>query len=325
MKIAHFRKINLSILSLIFILLIFGTVTYAWISMSTINNIEGMSITATAGNELEISLDGENFANNLTIQELNDLFENIVLRDVTTTDGIDFTRGGLTLGGRATPNQHYLSFELWFRTTRTELNVYLINNVSHEMEYDSIKDGTYVVSRGITWMSSHDFQYGPEITDMIFRGETRQYFASEAIRIGSVELHDESNELDNRTDEQLKRFIFDPSENEGRGYGKPYGAYSFFKERTRVTLELPETLPNTSYRLSTLDPINPYQALDNESLIATLQETNQVDAQGRTIYQGKIRINVWIEGWDADAFDAIINDRIKIQLQFKIARRAINE
>ncbi|MCR3905598.1 MAG: hypothetical protein NUK62_01025 [Tenericutes bacterium] len=293
--------------------------------MATINNIEGMSITASAGNELEISLDGENFSNILTIQELNELLGNIVLRDVTTQNGIDFIRGGLTQGGQAIQNEHYLSFELWFRTTRTEHHVYLINNVSHEMEYDSIIDGTYVVSRGVMWTSSHDFQYGLEQSDVITRGESRQYFASEAVRIGFTELHDEQNDLDTRTEEQLSRFIFDPSENEERSYGKPYGAYSFFRERTRVTLDLPETFADVSYRLSNLDPINPYQALDNESLITTLQETNQVDAQGRTIYQGKIRVNIWIEGWDADAFDAIINDRIKIQLQFKIARKAIDE
>ena len=69
--------------------------------------------------------------------------------------------------------------------------------------------------------------------------------------------------------------------------------------------------------MTEIDPNNPYQALDNDSLITVLQETDEVNEKGRSIYRGKIRINIWIEGWDADAFDSVENDRLKIQLQFK--------
>jgi hypothetical protein len=31
-------------------------------------------------------------------------------------------------------------------------------------------------------------------------------------------------------------------------------------------------------------------------------------------------MNIWIEGWDADLFDPVLEDRIKIQLQFKAVR-----
>jgi hypothetical protein len=316
------RKLYLSTLSLFFIFMIFGTVTYAWITMSTINNIEGLSLTATTASELEISLDGIHFGNSIDSSVIELYFGNPTLKDVTSRNGIDFRRGGLTEYGVAIPNQDYMSFEIWFRTSKQEHGLYLINNVSPSVMYDTTAKGTYVVSRGRSFESPVDFLNGNEVGNMVYQGDVNFYYASQAVRISVEELKDDENLLDTRDLNDLKVFLYDPSENESRGYGKPYGAYSYFAQLTGIFIELPSEIPNTSYRLSEMDPMNPYQALDNESLLAVLQETVYQTPAGKTYYQGKVRINIWIEGWDADAFDSIIKDRIKMQLEFKIAHRA---
>ena len=316
------RKLYLSLLSLLFIVFIFGTVTYAWITMSTINNIEGLSLTATTTSELEISLDGINFGTEIDSDVIEVYFGNPTLKDVTSRNGIDFRRGGLTEYGVAIPNQDYMSFELWFRTTKVEHGLFLINNVSPTVMYDTTAKGTYVVSRGRSWESSVDFLNGNDIGNMVYKGDVNFYYASQAVRISVEEIKDEENILDVRDLEELRLFIYDPSEDESRGYGKPYGAYSYFAQQTGVFIQLPTEIPQTSYRLSEMDPMNPYQALDNESLIAVLQESNNQTPGGKIYYQGKVRVNIWIEGWDADAFDSIIQDRIKMQLEFKIAHPA---
>ncbi|MDO9628830.1 MAG: hypothetical protein Q7I99_02925 [Acholeplasmataceae bacterium] len=318
----NLRKIYISILSMTFIMLIFSTVTYAWITMSTINNIEGLSLTATTASELEISLDGITFGNQIDSSIIEVYFGNPTLKDVTSKDGVEFTRGGLRDYGLAVPNEDYMTFELWFRTTKREHGLYLINNVSPTVMYDTTAKGTYVVSRGRSWESNVDFLNGNQIGEMVYKGDVNFYYASQAVRISVEELKDLDNELDLRIDEDLKVFIYDPSENEVRGYGKPYGAYSYFAQRTGLFVEIPSDVPNTSYRLTEMDPMNPYQALDNDSLLAVLQETTNQNQAGKTYYQGKVRINIWIEGWDADAFDSIILDRIKMQLEFKIANPA---
>jgi hypothetical protein len=316
------RKIYISSLSVTLIFMLFGTVTYAWITMSTINNIEGLSLTATTSSELEISLDGENYGNQIDSSIIELYFGNPTLKDVTSRNGVEFMRGGLTEYGIATPNGDYMTFELWFRTTRSEHGLYLINNVSPKVMYDTTAKGTYIVSRGRSWESQVDFLNGDEIGDMVYKGDVNFYYASQAVRISVEELKDDENELDKRDENDLSVFIYDPSEDESRGYGKPYGAHSYFAQRTGVFIQLPLEVPNTSYRLSEMDPMNPYQALDNDSLIAVLQKTNDQTLAGKTYYQGKVRINIWIEGWDADAFDSIISDRLKIQLEFKIAKQA---
>ncbi len=84
---------------------------------------------------------------------------------------------------------------------------------------------------------------------------------------------------------------------------------------TQITL--PQEKPYTIYELTQIAEDNPYQALDNQSLITELQPTGFYDQDGNEIYQSKVIINIWIEGWDADAFNAVLKDYIKIQLQFK--------
>lgn len=298
---------------------IFGTVSYAWISLATINNIEGLTLTASSGNELQISIDGHEFSNRLPAAVITEIFEDIQLIDLTSLDGINFEIGGLREFEGVTPNEHYLSFDLWFRTIRPERTIYLINNVNDQVDFNTAIPGTYVVSQGVSWRADHAFINGATMDDIVEKGDVGIYHASDAIRISVIEQNDDLNPLDQREENELRRFIYDPSENPSRGYGVPIGMFSYFVQKTKWYITLPEEFPETSYRLTKFDSHNPYQALDNESWVATLQPTEEVDNLGRTYYKAKIRVNIWVEGWDADAFDAIDKDTVLIQLQFKAA------
>jgi len=315
----NIRRIYLSFITLIFLGIIFGTVSYAWISLSTINNVDGISLGASVGNELEISLDGINFSNELPAASLTEVFGDIRLIDVTSLDGKNFQLGGLRPEGPASANQHYLSFELWFQTTRPERNIFLINNVSDIVSYDSIVNGTYVVSRGVSWEAKYDFQNGPLPTDIVHRGDRDTFYASETIRIAVNEENDQLNPLDTRSTDELRSFLFDPSGKPERGFGQKYGAYSYFIAKTERLIFVPKEIQVASYRLTVFDQDNPYIALDDASQVATMISTGETNSDDDLIYRAKVRINIWIEGWDADAFDSVENDRVLIQLQFKVA------
>jgi len=318
----NIKRIYLSVVTLMFLGIIFGTVSYAWISLASINNVDGLSLGASVGNELEISLDGINYSKELPATSLTELFGEIRLIDVTSIDGKTFQLGGLRPVGPATENQDYLSFELWFQTARPERNIFLINNVSDLVSFDSTMNGTYVVSRGVSWVSKFDFQNGPLATDLVHKGDRDTYYASNSIRVSLNEITDELNPLDTRSLDQLKSFLFDPSGKAERGYGFTYGAYSYFVANTRYYIDLPTAFPTVSYRLTEFDPTNPYIALSDDSQVATMIATDVVNEDGEPLYRAKVRINIWIEGWDADAFDSVENDRVLIQLQFKVANYA---
>lgn len=313
-----FKKLYMSLLLLGLVLLLLTTATFAWLGLSNINTIDGLSLTATTGDFLEISFDGVNFSTSLDPELIADIIDNVRLTDVTTLDAISFYRGGLKDSDLAVTNKEYLSFPLWFRTVERERHVFLVNNVNDQVSFDTTMRGTYFVSRGVTWRSPHTFINGPEATDIVESGDQGVYYAADAVRIGFVELLDANNPLDERETTTLRSLIYDPSENPERGFGKSYGMLSYFIADTgRTNFSPPEVFPNTQYRLTEFAPFNPYQALDNTSLIAELVPNGEVNEDDRPYYVGKVQVSIWIEGWDADAFDAIVNDRLKIQLEFK--------
>lgn len=318
------KRLYISILAVIISFIVFGTVTFAFFGMALINNVDGLNFSASSGDELQMSIDGENFYTRLPNNELEKIFSNVALLDVTSTDGITFYTGGLNATEPAIPNEHYISFDLWIRTTEKERYIYLINNISQEVEYDTERIGTYVISRGVPWIARKGFLNGPYVTDWVEMGTLGIYHASDSIRISIIELQDDQNTNQTVQQTDLKKFMFDPSNDPNRGYGKSYGSFSYFFETTRIHVNLPTVIPEVSYRLSTMDPNNPYQALDNDSWVATLQPTGTYDEDDEEIYQAKIKVNIWIEGWDADTFNSILGDQLRIQLQFKAARKAEN-
>lgn len=315
-----FKKINASIISLLIAILLFGTVTYAWLTMSIINHIDQMSITATGGQELEISFDGVNYDHDIPLDALSDLLENIELDDVTSYDGIEFIRGGTKKPVSAIKNIDYVSFDLYFRTTRPERYVYLVNNVNHKVLYDTSVPGTYVVSRGVSWKPKIDYFDNIERSELITTEMMRTYYAKDSIRMSFIEKKLSHPIQDERPLESLKTVIYDPSENELRSYQLGMGAHDYYEKVTGNILQPIRPFPDVIYQLSSFHELNPYQAIDDASNILELQPTGTYDGLDRPYFAGRVTVNIWVEGWDPDSFDCILEDRLKIQLQFKLAR-----
>lgn len=305
------KKIFIAFLTLVLTASTFVTSTMAWVSLARVNQIEGIWLIATLGDTLEISLDGEHYYEELPKELIIEKFENATLMEVTSVDGMNFSY--ITEEYQVAPNKDYLSLEFYFRTTsKREREVYLANNISHEITFEEKrKEGTYVISKGVTYRSPIEYLY--DIDDIVKEGEIRTYYASGAIRIATIQ---------ERIDEETVVKIFDLSGNEKRGYAKPYGAYDYYRRVTNSRIELPTEIPNTIYQLSEFDPLGPF-AYDDRSHILTLDEEAVFD--GETYFMGKMKMNIWLEGWDADSFDSVVRDRIKIQLQFKAVREIVNQ
>lgn len=301
------KKIIITLLTLALALLSFVTATYAWITMARVNLIDELTLVATLGDDIEISIDGENFYKELPEDILLQNLRKTSLLEMTSSDGKTFAHKNSDV--QVIKNVNYLSFDFTIRTdSKREHEVYLANNVSNNAAFDEPpKEGTFVVSKGVSFKSPIRYLY--DENDYVEAGETRTYFASGAVRIATI--------TQNADGEVVK--IFDLSGDEHRGFGKPYGAVAYYNAKhPENRLEIPTTIHPTIYKLSEFDPNGPF-AYDDTSHLVSLNEI--VEANGKTYYQGKVTINIWLEGWDADLFDAVIKDRIKIQLQFKAVRK----
>jgi len=300
------RRTIIAFLALMLLALTLGASTFAWISIARTSQIESITLIATLGDKLQISLDGETYYDELPKEEMINVFKGNKLLDITTMDGKNFRHLRDEISVK--PNSEYISVDFYFRTDSVrEHVVYLANNISDSVIFDQYQppEGTFIVSKGVKYRSRFDYLY--DIDDIVQAHELRTYYISGAVRISTI------SEIDN--EEVVK--IFDLSGNEHRGFGKPYGAYDYYRKSSIREITLPTETPPTIYKLSEFDPNGPFSYDDNSKLVV-LDEVKEFD--GKTYYTGKITMNIWIEGWDADLFDPVLEDRIKIQLQFKAVR-----
>lgn len=300
---------------MILLTLTFTTATFAWVSMAETNRVDGIQITMKQGSNLEFSLDGVNYSSQLNAELLAEQIKNLAFLDLSSMDGENFISKPNGINDFVFPNQTYFSLELFVRTSTRYHDIYLVNNVSNDYSFNNPPvRGTYILSEGVTFRSSVAFQY--DIDDYRFENIPYTYYAKDAMRISVVEKKTD-NPNDFRTDSELSRIIFDPTENENRGYGKPYGSVDYFNKVRYEWLNIPTVVPRTLYKLTTFSSPNSYLPDNTDSRVARLIITDNVDDRNRPYYQGKILVNVWLEGWDADAFDAIFRDTVKVQLEFQ--------
>lgn len=312
------RKLYISILTFFLVSFVATTVTYAWLSLSTVNSIENIILTTSSDEELLISVDGINYYHELPNETIQSLISNIKFKDVTSIDGINFKLGINNSESIATKNRDYLSIDFYFKTKNPYAHeVFLINNVSNDITYQQTKNGTFVTSRGVVWEADQTFQYGPN--QIIEKGSIQMLYAKDAIRVAFNEQKWNDEDLRNT----FKQKIFDLTEDEERGFGKFYGAFDYYLKKAGA-IELPDIAPKTVMKLSEFSHKEPY-ALDDNSHILTLIRTDERHPSGLYYYQGKVTMTIWLEGWDADLFDAILGDRIKMQFEFKAVHGIKND
>lgn len=158
-----------------------------------------------------------------------------------------------------------------------------------------MSEGTFITSKGQS--VRNDVAYKNSENELIEVGTVRKYYASEALRVSIDSLDLESPK------------IFDLSNNPERGFGYPYGAIDYFKQKSDIQLNPPEG-PQVITEMSRFSSEKPV-AESFESFLVSLKHNSETN-----YYEGVIDIRVWLEGWDADAFDPIFKDLISIQFEF---------
>ena len=196
-----------------------------------------------------------------------------------------------------------MSLTFYFRT-RSDFTEIHLNNLRTNANYDSPPlVGTFITSKGRDFKSNFDFLYAPD--EIVKKGDVKRYYAKDAMRLSIMDYQTGVAK------------IFDLSGNEERGFGKVFGAYDYYRIDKGISLEIPDA-PDTVYEFSKFGD-NQTTALTMDSYILTLVYNPETGYN-----EGKILLNVWLEGWDPDAFDAIYQDDLKMQFMFKAIRPKFN-
>lgn len=305
------RKLYLIVISFLCVTLTLSTTVYAWFSISRTNMIEAIEIGISLDDSIELSLDGLTYHKTIDNQMLEKIIgKHPKLASITSQDGTNFFKGPLDTTKNAIRNVDYISFDLYFRLTSDNPNVsahqkyiYLSNRIDPTYEMAPNMQGTFVTSKGNRWTNTIAYHDGMGI---IPAGTSRLYYAKNAVRISSESPNPELS------------FIYDVSEDRYRGFGKVFGAYDYYIKRLGIALNIPDTPTNEIFSLTKFSPLQDDIALDKESLLAKLELIS--NDNNIYVYQGKTTINIWLEGWDADAFDPILDDQLLISLNIRSAR-----
>lgn len=302
------RKLIMSIMTLAFAFIALGTTTFAWFTLSNTVTVSQFEAKVTAGSGIEISVDdGLNYYSTVPVSAIEDalalknfnIASGFKLVDLTSTDGINFK----TLANEEV-TKGYIELKLTFRSPEKDTNVYLGGDTMFDLT------GT-----GIGWTSDAKFVIGKNGEDDVYfnTGQSSTFYAAHAARMsftGSVKSGESSID---------KTLVYEAPELEpisGTHFGNrvlnnepsPFWAVSYYEVKNQVTLSLPTegNLPVSSITSGTTT-----EATDDSNLIiVTLSE----EISG--YYVGVVTLRIWIEGWDPDCFNAILEDSLKVNLHF---------
>ena len=282
------KRILTSVLTLVLLASVLGTGVFAWFTLNTKATATGLTGTAEAGSGgLYVKLNGaENDAWDTNVNLSTVVLENFRFTDLTTENGKDFTdiKGNPVTEG-------YLEFKIDFLTGSSNTNLYV----------SEVKITSDIFTK---WKLEKDFN-GAGVDyekDQILEGEL-----ASAIRVsfGTSDTIFEAEESDyaglqigNTTGIGLDNFANDY-------YKAINGSDSL------AGLTLPRDADND-------------KVLNMGDTAVKIGESNQsylpaaslnLDPSFNT--KGTVKVYVWIEGWDAEAFNALYNGTVNISLAFE--------
>lgn len=348
-------KLLFAIISAAFALVALGTTTFAWFTLTNEATISPFNAEITAGEGIEISLDGTNFYTTIpaTVIQAKINSMNIELKDVTSSNGIEMTKiDGTsvpflsTLG--ANDKNAFIQFDLWVRSPKADTEVQL-----KSVTFDSkIKDSDNLI------------EPTPWNTDVIFANAKGQLVVPyedaddliAAIESGShpnLELSGsgdqakvtyKSEEYTLQTDDETKDVLY---KNEARYYAENALRLSISEvtisgetesETKLVVFEKPASVTidgvtdDTNTVLGSVKQsdgmVDYYDNKNGTALLTTYSGFEPVDTVADlsnpitlvTLENAnnatQLRIRIWVEGWDPDTFNAILKQVILAQIVF---------
>ncbi|CCV64116.1 conserved hypothetical protein [Alteracholeplasma palmae J233] len=280
-------KIVTSVLALVLTVAALGTGVFAWF---TINNqakatgFEGQVQAAQGG--FLLSSDGTNYTTSLDLNEiLKDKLSKLKFKDLTTKDGISFVDSN----NKEALETSYITFDL---------NFIAINFTEVFVTTDITGDTT-------SWKSEY-------AVDGVNVGDTLVSSAANALRVAYV------------TEDKTVKYVEASQDYNGTGSiagTAKKNTQGILTKETNFAYQYLVKSGSTKAFDATKETVlvaDEAKRLGNtDAKVLTLTKTEAPADYAEYTNAGKLTVNIWIEGWDAEAFNAILNGKVKVDFNFQ--------
>lgn len=320
------KKALLSIFSLVLTFVVLGATTFAWFSLGTTATVNPFDVEVKGSEGLEIQLGNDTSSWYTTINSglMAEYIEELVtsarlsndgrfvMDAITSEDGkqfftYDFDGTSLKHSSPdqlAVANEDYLSMTFRLRTSaKKAINLTTLD----------------VTGSGGSWLPDQDFTLAKNTTSLTAKdpaNATENDFIAtdlaDALRVSFVVGTGNAIVFEKEVDETNTSGTLAKDDDE-----KFIGAFEYFAKRTGYYANNQITLiPQTGW--------NPDNILDGntfgQNLTKELFAEPSTDlAPGESYYNYTVTINVWFEGYDNEAFDAVLEQFVSIAMAFSLA------
>lgn len=302
------RKLLLSIITVVLTVVALGTTTFAWFTLTNTSVVQPFEaeIVADSGIEVAIGTHGTalssptslNWVTTLTTQAIADYIDltygdNIVFTHVTTTDAVSFsTLGATAMAGTTTG---FLEIPLNFRSdTATEIQWTSVSMTSPEEAWrvDTPFTDASGTLRAIDDMIMIDASNAMRIAMLAVNnsGTHKVVYEKPSTATGNIVLG---------TGGDLSFLV-----TSGDELGAP-GAMNYFYSKNA-------SLPFGADTAATIDADT---AITGQTII-TMDDVSGSTTNYEAVYFGQVMIRVWLEGWDANAYNSVLSRVISTEFVF---------
>lgn len=354
MKKAIRRKIVISIVTIVMLITVFTTSTYAWLVTTKQVSVNNFQFNAHGGEGFLVSVDGENFHNDLTTEQMmmaivkgydrnryeienNTLYDtsgerrelyyddmedilsnDILLYPVTTTDGVSFTN--LVNNTIDASSGQFLEFDIYFKATSAD--------ASDQFTYDIYICGEDIIQENgktidKTTIESQEVDVIPLMDNMILYDGTE-----EGLLAGPNE---DKKTVDVYTSNAIRYSVVDTTNETPAIIYEPTNEHdlgSYATDYSGNDAEL-NKLYNAKYNAmyTYYNNIRENAQLGNKLLsyedkpdtVRELTEDTIITRVSAGSGINKLTFRFWLEGWDADCFDGL-SKSINVKLLFNSKR-----
>lgn len=297
-------KFVLSVLSLVLTGVALSVGVYAWFTINNAAEVQAFTTEVRAGSGFYVSLNGSDWTNIITTEQIEALIDadNFRFDNVTSPDGVTMK----TLAGDAANTLNYIEFPLYFAGNAALDNVRL--------------SGMTLTGTPTSWIPGINVP-GTRAASPANPSAAITDYASNAVRVSFEDQLASSNP----TITVVEQADGVNGNSLGKGAFATNEAVLFYNaiETTDLTsgqfdaATLPSTIAPAASMTSLVTPLYTTTAAAaspagwEPNLPAGVLNVLGTDAE-----VAYIRVRVWIEGWDQEAFNAILSGTISISLDF---------